>query len=179
MYFYNMPGHNKTFIPGIEVRLATQEDLWKVRELAMLIFPVTYEDIVSPEQVAYMMDLFYTPEALKSQFDSGQSFLIMYLKDEAVGYASYTRLNKRGGFKLNKIYLDNRKQGKGLGRFLIFDVIGRIKADGGRSLQLNVNRHNKAVGFYRNLGFTVLKEELLDIGGGHFMDDYVLEIKIK
>jgi ribosomal protein S18 acetylase RimI-like enzyme len=69
-------------------------------------------------------------------------------------------------------------QGKGLGRLLIYDVIGRIKPAGGRSLQLNVNRHNKAVGFYRNMGFTILKEELLDIGGGHFMDDYVLEIKI-
>jgi diamine N-acetyltransferase len=168
----------ETFIPCIEVRLAAKEDLWQVRELAQLIFPVTYENIVAAGQVNYMMNLFYTPEALLSQLESGQVFLIIYFEGKAVGFASYTRLNERRDFKLNKIYLDNRMQGKGLGRFLLYDVIRRIKSEGGRSLQLNVNRFNKAVGFYRNMGFNVLKEELLDIGGGHYMDDYVMEIKI-
>jgi ribosomal protein S18 acetylase RimI-like enzyme len=168
----------ETFIPGIEVRIAEKKDLWQVRELAQLIFPATYENIVTVGQVDYMMNLFYTPEALLSQQDSGQVFLIIYFKGEAAGYASYTRLNERGEFKLNKIYLDNRMQGKGLGRFLLYDVIRRVTAEGGRILRLNVNRFNKAVGFYRKMGFTVLKEELLDIGGGHFMDDYVLQIKI-
>jgi|SRR5450631_2979883 len=168
----------ETFIPGIEVRIASQEDLWQIHELAELIFPATYENIVSADGIAYMMELFYAPEALRSQQESGQVFLIIYFEGKAAGYASYTRLNVLGDFKLNKIYLNNRMQGKGLGRFLLFDVIRRVKSEGGRSLQLNVNRFNKAVGFYRNLGFTKLKEELLDIGGGHFMDDYVLQIKI-
>jgi ribosomal protein S18 acetylase RimI-like enzyme len=173
-----MSGLNTTNIPVTEIRMAMREDLWQVRELAMRIFPATYENIVSPEQVSYMMELFYTAESLQSQFDSGQMFLIMYFKGEAVGYASYTKLSENGDFKLNKIYLDHLMHGKGLGRILIYDVIGRITSVGGRSLQLNVNRHNKAVGFYRNLGFEVLKEEMLDIGGGHFMDDFVLEFKI-
>lgn len=173
-----MADHKKTFKPGTEIRVAKKEDLWLVRELAMRIFPDTYENIVSPEQVSYMMELFYTPESLLSQFDSGQIFLIIYFKGEAVGYASYTRLSEKGDFKLNKIYLDHLIQGRGLGRFLLFDVIGRVKLASGSSLQLNVNRHNKALGFYLKLGFKVLKEEMLDIGGGHFMDDYVLEFKI-
>jgi ribosomal protein S18 acetylase RimI-like enzyme len=173
-----MDNHGGTFIPGIEVRLAAKEDLWQVRELAQLIFPATYENIVSAGQVDYMMNLFYTPEALQSQLESGQVFLIIYFEGKAAGYASYTRLNDPGDFKLNKIYLNSGLQGKGLGRFLLYDVIRRVKSEGGRSLQLNVNRFNKAVGFYRNLGFTVKKEQLLDIGGGHFMDDYVMEIKI-
>ena len=173
-----MPFQKKSFMPGIEVRKASKEDLWRVGELAQIIFPDTYENIVSPEQVGYMMNLFYTPEALQSQYESGQIFLIIYFEGKAVGYASYTKLNTGGDFKLNKIYLDKSTRGKGLGRFLLFDVIGRVKLEGGRSLQLNVNRHNPAVGFYRTLGFTMLKEELLDIGRGHFMDDYVLQIKI-
>ena len=173
-----MDKQNGYFVPGIEVRIATREDLWQVGELARLIFPGTYEHIVSADSIAYMMGLFYTPEALESQFDSGQAFLLLYFEGNAAGYASYTKLNDRGDFKLNKIYIDNRIQGKGLGKFLLFDVIRRVKSEGGQSLQLNVNRFNKAVGFYQNLGFRMLKEELLDIGGGHFMDDYVLEIKI-
>jgi diamine N-acetyltransferase len=164
--------------PGIEIRMAQKEDLKQIRVLALMIFPVTYQGIVEPAQIDYMMDLFYTSENLESQYESGQIFLIIYYDGIPSGYASYTRLNAEGDFKLNKIYLDNRLQGKGLGRILLNDVISRIKAAGGHNLQLNVNRFNKAVGFYKNMGFTLKKEELLDIGNGYFMDDYVLELKL-
>jgi len=164
--------------PGIEVRMAQKEDLKQVRALALLIFPVTYQGIVEPVQIDYMMDLFYTPENLVLQFESGQNFLIIFIDGRPSGYASYTRLNPEGDFKLNKIYLDNHLQGKGLGRILLNDVISRVKAAGGHNLQLNVNRFNKAVGFYKSMGFSVKKEELLDIGNGYFMDDYVLELRL-
>ena len=167
-----------TNIPGMVVRVAEKEDLWQVRELAQIIFPVTYENIVEAGQIDYMMELFYAPAALLTQQESGQVFLITYIDGKAAGYASYTKLNADGDYRLNKIYLDYRIQGRGLGKFLLHDVIRRVKAEGGRSLRLNVNRHNKAVGFYRTMGFQVLKEELLDIGGGHVMDDYVMETRI-
>jgi diamine N-acetyltransferase len=169
----------ESFVPGMEVRVASKEDIWQIRALAFLIFPVTYREIVVAGQVDYMMDLIYNQAALASQMDAGQCFLIIYYERKAAGFASYTRLNAAGDFKLNKIYLDNRLQGKGLGRSLLDDVISRVEMAGGRSLQLNVNRHNKAIGFYKNMGFSLIKEELLDIGGGYFMDDYVLGLKLK
>jgi diamine N-acetyltransferase len=158
----------------IEVRVATKEDLWQVRELALLIFPVTYDKIVEDGQVDYMMDLIYTPGALLAQYESGQVFLIIYFETAAAGFAGYSRLNDQGDFKLNKIYLDFRLQGKGLGKFLLNDVIARVVSAGGRSLQLNVNRYNKARGFYENMGFSMAKEDKVDIGNGYFMDDYVM-----
>ncbi len=164
---------------GFEVREVSEEDLWQVRDLAFQIFPVTYQDIVEPGQIDYMMDLIYSPEALVAQWDSGQNFLIVYSEEMAVGFASYTRLNEEGDFKLNKIYLDNRLQGKGLGKWLLSDVISRVKSVGGRALLLNVNRHNKARIFYEKMGFSLLKEDLIDIGGGYFMDDYVMELSLK
>ena len=167
------------FIPGTEVRIISEEDLWQLRELAYQIFPVTYQDIVDPRQIDYMMDLIYSPEALVAQLDSGQNFLILYSEGIAAGFASYTRLNEDGDFKLNKIYLNNLLQGRGLGKCLLNDVISRVKGEGGRALQLNVNRHNKARGFYEKMGFSILKEELIDIGSGYFMDDYVMEIILK
>jgi ribosomal protein S18 acetylase RimI-like enzyme len=165
-----------SLIPGAEIRIAEEEDLWLVRELADQIFPVTYQDIVKARQIEYMMDLFYSPEALVNQLDAGQIFLLLYYEENPVGYASYTPLQGAEDFKLNKIYIDNRIQGKGLGKYLLFDIISRVKAGGGLNLQLNVNRNNTAVGFYENMGFSIMKEELLDIGGGHFMDDYVMEL---
>ena len=162
---------------GIEVREVSEEDLWQVRDLAFHIFPVTYQDIVEPGQIDYMMDLIYSPESLVEQWDSGQNFLIIYSEEIPVGFASYTRLNEEGDFKLNKIYMENSLQGKGLGKWLLNDVISRVKSEGGIVLQLNVNRHNKARNFYEKMGFSLLKEDLIDIGGGYFMDDFVMEKK--
>jgi diamine N-acetyltransferase len=164
--------------PEPKIRHLLKEDLWQIRELALQIFPITYQEIVEPEQIDYMMDLFYTPENLRKQFESGQVFLIIYSEGKASGYASYTPLNDNGEYKLNKIYVDTRLQGKGLGRVLLNDVISRIRNAGGNSLQLNVNRFNKAVGFYKSMGFVLKKEELLDIGRGFYMDDYVMELSL-
>src|SRR5579863_1229970 len=165
--------------PVLEVRHVSKDELWQIRDLALQIFPITYQEIVEPEQIDYMMDLFYTPENLRKQFESGQVFLIVYSEGNASGYASYTPLNDDGEYKLNKIYVDTRLQGKGLGRILLSDVISRVRNAGGKSLQLNVNRFNKAVGFYKSMGFVLKKEELLDIGRGYFMDDYVFEMSLK
>jgi len=162
----------------MEVVLAGKDDLWQIRELAQSIFPAAYEKIAPAELLQYMMELFYTPEALQEQWASGQVFLILYFGGKAAGYASYSKLNTEGDFRLNKIYLDPLIQGKGSGKFLLNDLVNRVKTEGGLSLRLNVYRQNKAVGFYRNMGFQVLKEEMLDIGGGHFLDDFVMEMKI-
>ena len=56
-------------------------------------------------------------------------------------------------------------------------VITEIKKTGATSLQLNVNRHNKALHFYEKQGFKIIREEDIDIGEGYFMNDYVMELK--
>ena len=162
----------------IKVKRLSKEELWQIRDLALQIFPVTYLEIVEQGQIDYMMELFYTPENLVKQFESGQVFLVIYLNETAAGYASYTPLNESGDFKLNKIYVDTSRQAKGLGRTLLNEVISKVKTVGGRNLELNVNKNNQAVGFYKAMGFRVKKEELLDIGKGFFMDDLVMEIPL-
>jgi ribosomal protein S18 acetylase RimI-like enzyme len=165
-------------ITDTDIRMAGKEDLWQVRELALVIFPFTYKEIVPAEQIDYMMDMFYSAGNLITQFESGQTFLIIYFDGKPAGFAAYTRISESGVFKLNKIYLNQRLQGKGLGRILLTDVISRVKEAGGTVLQLNVNKNNKAVGFYRGMGFTIIEEVLLDIGNNFFMDDFVMELSL-
>ena len=160
------------------VKVASSDDLGQVHKLAERIFPVTYQGILSADLIEYMMELFYKPDALLKQQDAGQCFLILYVEGQPAGYASYSRLSTEEIFKLNKLYLDIHLQGKGFGKFLLSFVIDRIRTQGGRSLRLNVYRGNKAVAFYQKMGFVILYEELLDIGNGHFMDDYVIGIDL-
>jgi ribosomal protein S18 acetylase RimI-like enzyme len=70
------------------------------------------------------------------------------------------------------------EQGKGLGKLLIDKAIEIAIAQNQKAIFLNVNKYNKARFFYEKLGFTIVKDEVIDIGNGYVMDDYVMEVAI-
>lgn len=41
-------------------------------------------------------------------------------------------------------------------------------------MELHVNRHNKAVKFYERMGMRKLREGDFEIGGGFYMNDYIM-----
>ncbi len=109
--------------------------------------------------------------------DEGAVFILACENNEPVGFASYQEI-KPFVFKLHKLYVLPSQQGKGTGRFLLDRIMAAIKPVGKATLQLQVNRENKARHFYEKLGFTIIDEIDLDIGNGFFMNDYVMEKKI-
>ena len=58
------------------------------------------------------------------------------------------------------------------------ELINEIRKQGANSLELQVNRNNKAKNFYEKLGFVEREIIKLDIGNGFIMDDYVMENKL-
>ena len=50
-----------------KIRKATLEDIEMINRLAWIVFPHTYKEILSPEQMEYMMDWMYSPENLHKQ----------------------------------------------------------------------------------------------------------------
>ena len=55
-------------------------------------------------------------------------------------------------------------------------IMNEISLEEVNYLELNVNRQNIAVGFYKKLGFNIVAEEDISIGNGFFMNDYVMQI---
>jgi ribosomal protein S18 acetylase RimI-like enzyme len=158
------------------VRLAEKRDLLTIQALAEKIWLPTYASILDSGQIDYMMKQIYSRESLMQQMhEHHHIFLILDYESNPSGFASYSPHAAEASWKLQKIYVDPALQGKGLGKFLLEDVVARVKAAGGKALQLNVNRHNKARFFYEMLGFEVVKEVDIDIGNGYFMNDYVME----
>lgn len=162
----------------LEIRPATAKELAIVEELAYLIWPDAYKDILSSEQLDYMLRLLYNQEALLQQQTSGHQFYLAWEGPEPVGFASYSEVST-GIFKLHKIYMLPQTQGKGYGKQLLQFVANSCRQQKGQALQLNVNRHNKAKFFYEKMGFTVIKEEDINIGSGYFMNDYVMELGLE
>src|SRR5579871_5078555 len=164
--------------PGISIRFADTEDINTIGFLAQQIWPATYSNILSAEQLSYMLNLFYSPSALQKQMQEEQHVFLMIEDDETpVGFASYSLIGK-DVYKLHKIYVSPGQQGKGLGKTIIDFIVNEIKPLNATALQLNVNRNNKAKNFYERLGFTVIKEEDIDIGNNYFMNHYVMQKKI-
>ena len=124
-----------------------------------------------------MLDLIYSEASLQKQMNDKHHFIIVHEGDPPVGFASYSETHPQI-YKLHKIYVLPTQQGKGTGRFVIDQVVTTIKARGGKRLQLNVNRNNKAKDFYEKLGFAAIGEENIDIGNGYFMHDYIMEKKL-
>jgi GNAT superfamily N-acetyltransferase len=160
----------------LSLRFADIHDINTIGFLAQQIWPATYRNILSAEQINYMMDLFYSPASLKKQMKEDKHIFILIEDDEGtLGFASYSKINSGAVYKLHKIYVLPTLQGKGIGKAMIDFIIQHIRPLGAKALQLNVNKNNKARSFYERLGFTVIQEEDIDIGNNYFMNDFVME----
>ncbi|MFK7113213.1 GNAT family N-acetyltransferase [Flavobacterium oreochromis] len=162
----------------MEIIEAKEKDIKDIISLAYTIWPDAYGKILSTEQITYMLNLIYSEEALLLQMNKKQKFLLIKDDQQLLGFASYEIDAKPQKTKLHKIYILPNLQGKGMGRFLLNEIIDRAKKSGNLYLYLNVNKYNKALYFYNKLGFQSIGDEVISIGGGYLMDDFVLERKI-
>jgi len=163
------------------IRQATLEDIPAIREMASVVFPATYGEILSAEQLPYMMDMMYSEESLRRQMtERGNVFFIC----EGQGYVSYRydRPAEDGGeiYHLEKIYVLPQCQGSGLGRKLFGRIVEEVRArsKGPARIELNVNRQNRAVTFYEHLGMRKDRSGDFPIGNGFFMNDFIMTLDV-
>ena len=157
----------------LEIRYAERDDINTIGYLAHQIWPHAYKEILKPDQLSYMLDLLYKPSALEKQMNQRHVFVLAELDEEPSGFASFSEIEP-GIIKLHKLYVLPGLQGKGVGRALLDFVTAEAIGLGGTSLLLNVNRHNKAIHFYKKAGFDIVREEDIDIGSGYQMNDFVM-----
>lgn len=162
----------------LKIRKASITDIPLIRDLTFRIWPQTYTGLLTPEQIEYMLGMMYSESSLEKQMNSGSQFIFVYDDEEPVGFAAYFS-KELSIYKLDKIYILPSQQGKGTGRFVIDYIVDELKKKEASALQLQVKRDNKARFFYEKLGFKILHEINVDIGNGYFMNDYLMEKKLK
>lgn len=152
-----------------------------IRSLIHRIWKPTYREILSEEQMDYMLDMMYRRDVLLAQMHAGHVFLIITEDNAPVGFAGYecNYKGEKGSCKLHKIYVLPETQGKGIGKILLHTVAEKAREAGQQRLLLNVNRYNKAKDFYAKLGFKIVAEEDIDIGNGYFMNDYLMLLALQ
>jgi GNAT superfamily N-acetyltransferase len=160
----------KTDLQGIPV----------IQAICLKVWPQTYRDIITPAQIEYMLDRMYSDASMTRQMtELGHRFLIARTDGQPSGFASYSpKDGEEGIYRLHKLYVDLSFQGKGVGKQLIDAIVADVVPKGALELELNVNKNNPAKDFYARQGFYAFREEVLDIGEGFVMDDYVLRKKL-
>ena len=166
----------------VKILKAGENDLPVIHDMAQIVFRHTYLDILSPQQMEYMMEWMYSLPNLHKQLSEGHVYFIAYISGRPCGYMSIQKEGIESGimvFHLQKIYVMPSEQGKGLGRLLFDKALSHVRISGLNSrIELNVNRKNKAVDFYRHLGMSILRQGDFHIGHGFYMNDYIMGIDV-
>jgi ribosomal protein S18 acetylase RimI-like enzyme len=160
------------------IRLATPADFTAIRAVVHEVWPIAYREMITPEQISYMLEWMYSDESLNVQVEEeGCVFLVYEENGNVQGVASFSEIEGRL-FKLHKLYVYTSLHGKGIGKTLLDEVKKRAAALGGKAIELQVNKKNVAQHFYAKQGFTINRELVLDIGNGFVMDDYVMKCSL-
>lgn len=158
----------------MNIRKADHNDIPGIHKLAQEIWWPSYRNIISDEQISFMLEDMYSERALQEQMNAGIQFLIAERDDIPVAFAGYSLSEtEKKVCKLHKLYVLPAEQGKGTGKKLIELIVSTAKSLGGKILELNVNRGNPAQGFYKRSGFEI--HHTIDIPYHQFvLNDYVM-----
>lgn len=160
----------------ITITEASIEDIAKIQEISHITWPITYGEILTAEQLDYMLDLIYSDEALSKQIQNKeQLFYLISDADSVIGFIGIEHNYKNEAVtKIHKIYLLPETQGKGYGKIVFEEIEKMASENDSTTLLLNVNRFNTALNFYKKLGFEIKETVDIEIGNGYLMEDYVM-----
>ena len=165
---------------------ATPDDLPTIERIARATWPDTFASILEPEQIEYMLQMMYRPEALREQLEQGHVFHLLLggqgqvangyggttERYRAVGYVSHQLDYLPDTTKIHKLYVLPNAQGKGYGRALLETVERLAVRAGQKDLRLDVNYRNRAISFYEQQGFDKIERFDTEIGDGFLMEDW-------
>lgn len=153
----------------------TKDDVIIVHQLAKTIWPEAFKDILKPDQIEYMLDWMYDVNTLTEQAQTGHLFYMITLDGIPKGFIGLEpNFPDVGTLRIHKLYVKESDHGKGLGKALLEKALQIGRELDVATINLNVNRFNKAVDFYTAQGFQIIKEENINIGKGYYMEDFVM-----
>ncbi|WP_040308746.1 GNAT family N-acetyltransferase, partial [Asticcacaulis biprosthecium] len=161
------------------IRRICLDELEIVRELALVIWPKCYRNIIGPDRVDAMLAVLYATDNLEDEMIRlNHVFWIVRYGDLDVGYASAYMDGDR--LWLKKLYVRDDHRGLGLGKALIQAALDHFHTDHISNsppleMALYVNKDNTpAIDYYLRSGFQVEAEVPVQMGPYGFTD-YVMQ----
>ncbi|MBE6369395.1 MAG: GNAT family N-acetyltransferase [Lentisphaerae bacterium] len=157
--------------------LTTEASLQAIRDVAAEVWPRTFKEILSPEQIEYMMEMMYAPQVMNKELAEGVHFELVRADHAPAGYIVYSAYGSdRRVAKLHKVYLLHKFHSQGIGQQMLDHAQEQCRQLGFTSVVLAVNKQNsRAIKAYQRNGFTIYDSVCNPIGSGFFMDDYLMK----
>lgn len=173
---------HRTFNMNIELIPAIKTDAEKIAQMAADIWKAYYPEIITMEQIDYMLNKFYSKQALLEQIEAGQNFYLIKEDDIEYGFISISKKSENDYF-IHKFYIYTNTQRRSIGSAIIEKLTKDISSQQTTvnfNLRLTVNRQNyKAINFYFKNQFRIESVEDFDIGNSYLMNDFVMVKHVK
>jgi len=159
-------------------RRISAEDIPAVQALADIIWKEAYSEMLSENQIGYMLEMMYAENVLIRELSNGVVWELIFDRGSACGFLSYA-FAEDNSVKLFKIYIKESSRGKPIVEHAIARVVQYASENNRDYVFLTVNKNNKrAIRAYEKNGFVIVSSVVTDIGGGFVMDDYVMRREV-
>jgi len=159
----------------LTTRAATVDDIPLLRGLAERIWTVAYVDMISAEQIEYMLGWMYGAAQIAQELQEGVAWEVAIAEEEPVGFFSIS-FKESPRAKLQRLYLLPERQGAGLGQAMLARAHELAASRGATEIYLQVNKQNtRAIRAYERAGYVVERSAVFDIGRGFVMDDFIMQ----
>ncbi len=157
----------------IEVKKVTN-----IRDLAQLTSEIWHEywvEILSPEQINYMVEKFQSEKAITQQI-AEENYTYFYIEQNNI-IAGYIGLSKKEDYLfLSKLYIKKEFRHQGIGTQVFEFIKDFALKNNYKKIILTVNKYNSnTIKAYNKWGFKEIDSVVTDIGNGFVMDDYIME----
>jgi len=163
----------------LKIEVATLNDISSIVAIGKEIWEEHYTPIIGSDQVSYMLGKFQSESAIEKQITDGYDYFKVLDQEELIGYLA-TEKRPNADEKIvfiSKFYIRNDQRGKGYGSRCLKFLLNHYSNED--AFQLLVNKYNyDSIKAYKAWGFKSVDSVKIDIGGGFFMDDYVMKLYI-
>lgn len=155
----------------MEIIEAKPSDLAEIENLARKVWEPTYRHIVPYSMINLMEENMHRVSAYLQQMEEGHQFFMAKSDGRLLGFATCVDVGE--GLRVPKLYVEPSCHHSGVGKALVNFIKDKCVGEGKKFIELNVNRNNKALYFYRRLDFYI--HQSIDIPyHGYWMYDYVV-----
>lgn len=155
-------------------KVQTTEQIICVSKLAKRIWKEHFTSLIGSEQVAYMLSLFLSEEAIEKAIHQEHYEFYMIVETEPIGFISIKA--EDDSLFLSKLYVEKAKRGQGYARKAMNFIEQIAKEKQMKSVWLTCNKYNEtSLAIYNKMGFTIFDSVVNDIGNGYVMDDFYLK----
>lgn len=164
----------------VQYKKIREEDIPLLQQLAADSWQAAYSDILSQDQIEYMLNTMYSTAEIKIQLQNPNYhyYFICEHEDDCQGFIGFENHYEEKTTKLHRIYLIEKAKRRGLGKQALKFLKEQTKNAGDTRIILNVNKENPAKVFYLLNDFRVFDQGVFDIGNGFVMDDFLMECRV-